>query len=185
VRGRGLRPVRVEGTSMLPTLPPGARLAVAPLRAPPRRGQLVIVSTVALPPVPGRPPEFVKRVVGLPGEHVRLDAEGLWVDGRRCPGPGAAAPDASFALLLREGQYLVLGDHRGASTDGRTIGPVRLDDFDGIVRFVYWPLRSLMVTFRDRWRWRRAGRTLASIGESGGQRQDWGGEPTRQSGQDS
>lgn len=160
-----LEPALVAGDSMRPTLPPGARVAVAPVRGPLARGQLVVVGERALPPGLGLPPRMVKRVVGLPGEHVRVDAAGLWVDGRRLPEPWlrvprqratAAAAGAGFEVRLADGEYLVLGDRREASTDGRAFGPVRLDDLDGIVRFAYWPLRSLFVTMRGRWFWHHA-----------------------------
>ncbi len=148
-----LEPVRVAGSSMAPTLGDGTLVAVGPPRRPARpggrgrrlrlrRGQLVLVRR------PGdhdpAPMELVKRVVGLPGERVRLAGGRLTVDGRPVPEPylgagpppGAAAP---FTVALGPGEYLVLGDRRGASTDGRAFGPVRPENVIGIVRFVYWP----------------------------------------------
>ena len=69
----GWFPVRVEGTSMLPTLRPGDFLAVRALRAgEPGRGQLVVVRLGEL--------EIVKRVIAAPGEHA-LRANELWVEG--------------------------------------------------------------------------------------------------------
>jgi len=156
LRRRRLVPVLVAGGSMLPTLPPGARLAVAPAARPPRRGQVVLVR------YPGRDLELVKRVVGLPGERVTLVGDAVLIDGsplaesyaaapgRRLssaqhwsrPATGAAIPPtgtASLDLTLGPGQYLVLGDRREASTDGRSFGPVRLDDIAGVVRLAYWP----------------------------------------------
>jgi len=156
LRRRRLVPVLVAGGSMLPTLPPGARLAVAPTARPPRRGQVVLVR------YPGRDLELVKRVVGLPGERVTLVGDALLIDGRPLaepyvtapgrrrssaghssrPAPGAAIPPTgavSLDLTLGPGQYLVLGDRREASTDGRSFGPVRLDDIAGVVRLAYWP----------------------------------------------
>ncbi len=66
-------PVRVEGTSMLPTLHPGDFLAVRALRAgEPGRGQLVVVRLGEL--------EIVKRVIAAPGERT-LRANEFWVEG--------------------------------------------------------------------------------------------------------
>jgi signal peptidase I len=140
---------------MAPTLRRGQRIAVAPLVRPPARGDLVVLArprpTGAPPwgsPDPSRPGgdlEVVKRVVGLPGERVRLGPGGLEVDGRAVPepyltnGPGTTAVD----LRLGPAQYLVLGDHRAASTDGRDFGPVGADALLGRVRFAYWPPRRL------------------------------------------
>jgi signal peptidase I len=144
--GRGLarlEPVLVAGESMLPTLRPGQRVAVGPLRRPPARGELVLLRR----PGPGPPLELVKRVVGLPGERVRLAAGRLEVDGRPVPEPylvpprAAGPPAGAFEVALGPGEYLVLGDARDASTDGRAFGPVAADALAGRVRFAYWPPR--------------------------------------------
>jgi signal peptidase I len=134
-----LEPMLVSGGSMRPTLVPGQRIAVAPLLRPPRRGDLVVLRSP-------RGQEVVKRVVGLPGERVRLGAGGLEVDGQPVLEPylpAPAAPAGDLDLQLGPAQYLVLGDHRAASTDGRDFGPVGADALLGRVRFAYWPPRRL------------------------------------------
>ena len=144
-----LEPMLVRGESMRPTLVPGQRIAVGPLVEPPGRGAIVVVRR---PDREGL--EVVKRVVGLPGERVRLVGGRLEVDGRDVPEPylaRAAAPPRPTAaagaveldVLLGEAEYLVLGDHRDASSDGRAFGPVRTFDLVGSVRFAYWPPRRL------------------------------------------
>jgi signal peptidase I len=147
-----LEPMLVKGGSMRPTLDPGQRIAVAPLLRPPRRGDLVVVRrprSTGVPPGGSPDPsgnlEVVKRVVGLPGEQVRLRAGRLEVDGRPVPEPYLPGGSGSAELDLRLGpaQYLVLGDHRAASTDGRDFGPVGADAMVGRVRFAYWPPRRL------------------------------------------
>jgi signal peptidase I len=89
----------------------------------------------------------VKRVVGLPGERVRLAAGRLEVDGEAVPEPylaGRGSPGTGdLDLRLGPAEYLVLGDHRAASTDGRDFGPVGADALVGRVRFAYWPPRRL------------------------------------------
>jgi signal peptidase I len=135
-----LEPMLVKGGSMRPTLNPGQRIAVAPLLRPPGRGDLVVVAR------PGHGDlEVVKRVVGLPGERVRLHPGGLEVDGRPVSEPYLAGPPAAGTLEVELGpaEYLVLGDHRAASTDGRDFGPVGADALLGRVRFAYWPPRLL------------------------------------------
>jgi len=138
-----LEPVLVEGDSMRPTLLPGQWLAVGPLDRPPRRGDLVVVRRESTHSAM----EMVKRVVGLPGERVRLVAGRLEVDGVEVAEPylGATAGGEAGDLDLRlgEDQYLVLGDHRAASTDGRDFGPVPAAALTGRVRFAYWPPRRL------------------------------------------
>jgi signal peptidase I len=155
VRRARLEPMLVHGDSMRPTLVPGQRIAVGPLREPPRRGEVVVLRRPDR-----RELEVVKRVVGLPGEWVRLEADGrLLVDGRELPepwlrAPGAAATPARRAapldVRLGEGEFLVLGDHRDASSDGRAFGPVGAADLVGSVRFAYWPPRRMRGTSRMR-----------------------------------
>jgi signal peptidase I len=142
-RGR-LEPMLVSGASMRPTLDPGQRIAVAPLVRPPARGDLVVVARPRSPRSKGDL-EVVKRVVGLPGERVRLAAGRLEVDGAPVPEPYLHGGPVAGELELELGpaQYLVLGDHRAASTDGRDFGPVGADALLGLVRFAYWPPRRL------------------------------------------
>jgi signal peptidase I len=131
-----LEPVRVAGRSMTPTLPEGALLAVGPMDGPPARGQLVVVRA------PGSGLELVKRVVGLPGERVRLAGGRLEIDGRVVPEPylaPAVLEPPPFEVDLGAGEYLVLGDLREASTDGREFGPVSSGALVARVRFAYWP----------------------------------------------
>jgi signal peptidase I len=114
-----LAPMLVEGESMLPTLRPGQRIAVGPLRRPPPRGALVVLRR---PRPAGSPPlEVVKRVVGLPGERVPLDG--------------------GVQVTLGPDEYFVLGDNLAGSTDGRAFGPVPASALVGRVRFAYWPPR--------------------------------------------
>ncbi len=110
---RRLRPFRVvvEGTSMVPTLAPGDVLLAVRARAI-RRGDVVVVSP------PGYALEAVKRVVGVPGQEVPLGG------GARRLGPD---------------EYLVVGDHLAASTDGRAFGPVSRPDICGVVRLRLFP----------------------------------------------
>ncbi len=138
VRRARLEPMLVEGGSMRPTLDPGHRIAVAPLVRPPRRGDLVVLAR-------SDGLEVVKRVVGLPGERVRLAAGRLEVDGAPVPEPYLVGDAGAGELEVELGpaEYLVLGDHRAASTDGRDFGPVGADALLGRVRFAYWPPRRL------------------------------------------
>jgi signal peptidase I len=135
-----LEPLLVQGNSMRPTLDPGQRIAVGPLRGALRRGELVLLCR------PER--EMVKRVVGLPGEHVRLVGGRLEVDGRQLPEPYAVGGPVlgglvELDLTLGDDELVVLGDSRRHSTDSRSFGPVRLDEVVGVVRFAYWPPRRL------------------------------------------
>jgi signal peptidase I len=143
LRRARLEPMLVSGTSMAPTLGPGQRIAVAPLLRPPVRGDLVVLRRPRSTASPDL--EVVKRVVGLPGERVALRGGRLEVDGRAVPEPylGGGPAAGELEVALGPAEYLVLGDHRAASTDGRDFGPVPADALLGQVRFAYWPPRRL------------------------------------------
>ncbi len=74
-----------------------------------------------------------------------LAAGRLEVDGAPVPEPYLVGDAGAGELEVELGpaEYLVLGDHRAASTDGRDFGPVGADALLGRVRFAYWPPRRL------------------------------------------
>lgn len=146
------RPVRVELGSMEPGLMPGDNLLVdllTPRWDPYARGEIIVFD----PPPPhdadGVP--YVKRVIGLPGDTVRLESGRIWV----APAGGVARPlDEPYAVggptlpqgdgptvswEVPEGGLFVLGDNRGASVDSRTFGPIRLDRVIGRAWVRYLP----------------------------------------------
>lgn len=62
---------------------------------------------------------IVKRIVGLPGEHLRLEGSELWVDGRPLAEPYAIHSSFRGTFEVPEDHYLLLGDNRVASNDAR------------------------------------------------------------------
>ena len=113
----------------------------------PERGQIVVFRT---PPAAARGCNaggtYVKRLVGMPGETVREDANGaIWIDGRRLREPyvsaSARAGDAHRGQTWRvpQGFYFMLGDNRSGSCDSRVWGAVPRDNLIGPVVLRYWP----------------------------------------------
>jgi signal peptidase I len=131
-RWRGTFRTAVRGQSMSPALLPGQFLVASRPRHI-HRGDVVVVR------LPQRGIDAVKRVVGLPGERVRILDGKAEVNGRRLSEPHAHGSGPSGDWLLEGDEYLVLGDDRGESTDGRTFGPVPREAIVGVVRFRYWP----------------------------------------------
>jgi hypothetical protein len=110
-----LIPVRVLGSSMEPTLPPRALLAVRPAT-----DNLAIGSVVVVRRPGGR--EDVKRLVAGPGQRFTL-ADGT-------------------DLTLGPDEFAVVGDNLAASTDSRHKGPVKKDEIVAVARVCYWPPRA-------------------------------------------
>ncbi len=146
-RRRWLSSVRfvVEGDSMQPTLASRQHLLVdrrAYLFQSPARGDIVVLRD------PGQPGiHCVKRIVGLPGEHVRMEMGHVFINESSLDEPyavGRAATETPFPhqWILDSDEYLVLGDQRQNSRDSRVFGPVRHSDVVGKVWLRYWPPRA-------------------------------------------
>jgi signal peptidase I len=113
--------VQVEGTSMAPALHPGQLVVLnraAYLFGAPRRGDLVVFRS----PTGGSVPS-IKRVIGLPGESVLVDAGRVFVNDAPLDEPYVTfGDDYSYPVdgvpaRVPEGAYFVLGDNRQASAD--------------------------------------------------------------------
>jgi signal peptidase I len=126
------RRIRVGGDSMLPTYEPGDKAIVSPREY--KQGSPDRFDVVILKAINGRSAE-IKRIVGLPGEKVMLKNKQLLIDGEEVEQPIDASDSGTHGWILQQGEYIVLGDNRRASTDSREYGPVRFDQIIGpIVR---------------------------------------------------
>ena len=97
------------------------------------------------PPDPSK--SYIKRVIGLPGDQVRIDRGQVYVNGRRLVEdyvPEDYRDQFSMSeTTVKRDEYFVLGDHRSSSSDSRAWGPVPRRDIYGKAVFVYWPLDKL------------------------------------------
>ena len=97
------------------------------------------------PPDPAK--SYIKRVIGLPGDSVRIDAGQVIVNGRRLVEdyvPEEYRDRVSWGPeVVPRDSYFVLGDHRTSSSDSRTWGFVQRKDIYGKAVFVYWPLDKM------------------------------------------
>ena len=135
----GLGLMRISGTSMNDTLVSGDVVLVT--RFDYRSGGTPELGDVVECRFPGRSDTYVKRVAGLPGEHVTLEAGGLSIDGFPVREPYVSSQAEDYEITLGEGEYLLLGDNRADSYDSRMpdMGPVGVEAFLGRVRFIVWP----------------------------------------------
>lgn len=130
----------VRGQSMRPCLEDGDRLVIDRLCyqvLDVSRFDVVVLQAPNLPEV-----DFVKRVIGLPGDHVRIADGRVYVNGEEVDAQVAAVPDhAELAELeVSEGHYFVLGDNRPVSFDSREFGLVPAENLRGKVRARLWPI---------------------------------------------
>ena len=131
-----------QGPSMQPNLFVGDRVMTEKVSfrfREPIRGDIVVVERG----VQGI--DLVKRVIGLPGEVIKVRSGHVWINGELQPEPYAqnfGGPDYGPALIPI-GQVFVLGDNRRISHDSRMIGTVSLEAIQRRVIFVFWPLEEV------------------------------------------
>lgn len=133
--------VRVEGPSMEPTLTAGELLLVTKYDyhfSAPERGDVVVCR------FPNREGTFVKRVIGLPGDSVMIRDGRTYVNDALLDESFVSYPAGSDygPVMIGDGQYLVMGDNRALSHDGRAddVGTLRADYLIGHARSVVFPL---------------------------------------------
>jgi len=137
-------PVKVEGTSMMPSLNDQERIFINKFVyriEPIQRGDIIVFR---YPLDPSK--SFIKRVIGVAGDHVRVDDGLVYVNGNLVVEeyvPRAYLDDASYPeLVVPPDSYYVLGDHRRVSKDSREFGPVASNFIYGKAVFGYWPMED-------------------------------------------
>jgi len=125
-------------TSMANTILPGDEIIAAPGSGI-RRGDVVVLRLPAT--VSGATGDFLKRVIGMPGDHVACCAGGhVTVNGKPLDEsylyPGDPPSRSTFSVRLGHGQLWVMGDHRKISIDSQDWGPVPASDVIGRVVLV-------------------------------------------------
>jgi len=134
---------RIEGVSMEPNLHDGQYLIINKLvyhLHPPTRGDVVVFH---YPRNPSR--DFIKRIIGLPGENVEVRGEHIFINDEELKEP-YALHQGNYAWgpqILGEDEYFVLGDNRDSSSDSHTWGPVPTDAIVGKAWISYWPPNHL------------------------------------------
>jgi len=136
--------VRVENISMEPTLQPGEFLLVNKLAY--RLGD-VSHGDVVIFHYPLNPNEdYIKRVIGLPGDEVTVQNGQVMVNGKLVVEPYIMAPPHyNNTWIVPEGQLFVLGDNRNSSSDSHNWGFVPYENLVGKALLVYWPLDQIKI----------------------------------------
>lgn len=94
-------------------------------------------------PPNGRSDDYIKRIVGLPGEQIRIQGGDVLVDGVHLEEPYVVSQGAySGSWELGRDQYFVLGDNRGNSSDSHMWGTLPRQNIIGKAWLCYWPPAS-------------------------------------------
>ena len=134
--------VRVENISMQPTLHEGQFILVNKLAyrlGDYHRGDVVVFH------YPHNPQEdYIKRIIGLPGDNIRIENGKVYINDQQLEEPYIASPPAyTNHWQVPEGQLFVLGDNRNQSSDSHSWGFVPFNLVVGRALVVYWPLAEL------------------------------------------
>src|SRR4051812_11374388 len=174
IQAFAVKPYRIPSGSMLPTLEPGQRILVDRFSHLTGSNPSIGDVTVFTPPkgadtnacgIAGQGPfyagaqshasctqptsqqggrQFVKRVVGLPGDTIAVRNGQVIRNGKPLGEPYASSchgPECNLAAItVRRGDYFLMGDNRGNSDDSRFWGPVPRDWIIGKAIVSYWPL---------------------------------------------
>ena len=147
-------PIVVDGASMEPTLQDDDRMIVTKLGEPKRFDVVVFHAT--------EEQDFVKRVIGLPGDRIEYKGDTLYINDTPYEEPylDEAKKEVkegvltnSFTLrdtpvqsdVVPEGHLFVMGDNRRNSKDSRHIGAIPIDEVVGTTKFVFYPIQKIKV----------------------------------------
>lgn len=150
-------PIVVDGSSMMPTLSDQDRMIVnkfAYTIGEPERFDIIVFHAP-------ENKDYIKRVIGLPGDEIEYKNDTLYVNGEPYDEPyleefkklvldGPLTEPFTLEEIpsigqktVPEGHLFVMGDNRRSSKDSRHIGTVELDKVLGKTSFVYWPIEDI------------------------------------------
>jgi signal peptidase I len=139
------QPVKVEGTSMMPTLEDQERVFINKFvyrLEPIERGDVVVFRYPR-----DTSKSYIKRVIGVAGDRVRIENGQVYVNGEALDEdyvPSDYADARSYGeVVVPANSFFVLGDHRTMSNDSRDFGTVNDRFIYGKAVFGYWPMEKL------------------------------------------
>lgn len=138
-----LRPHKIKGQSMHPTFPDAEYLLTEKIsyyRHNPERGDVVVFK----PPI--SEDEFIKRVIGLPGDTLMIKDGKVYLNNKllnedyiKVNTNPSSFLEEGISYTVPAGNYFVMGDNRPHSSDSRAWGPITKDSITGKAWLVYWP----------------------------------------------
>jgi signal peptidase I len=152
------QPHKVDGNSMYPTFHDKELILTDKLSyklGKPSRGDVVVFHA----PEPWKS-DFIKRIIGLPGETIMVKNGLVYVNGEQLSEPYLPAGlKTNEKATLREGipyaipadRYMVFGDNRNFSSDSREWGAVKTSALVGKALFVYWPIDRIRLIEHEKY----------------------------------
>ncbi|WP_053366181.1 signal peptidase I [Bacillus sp. FJAT-27245] len=150
-------PIVVDGQSMMPTLKDQDRMIVNKLSyriGEPKRFDIIVFHAP-------EHKDYIKRVIGLPGDHIEYKDDTLYVNGKAYEEPYLDAykkmvvdgpltdpftlEEKTGEKTVPEGELFVMGDNRRYSKDSRHIGTVPMEKVLGKTSVVYWPVKDMRI----------------------------------------
>ena len=133
--------IRIDGSSMEPNLHHGEFVIVSKVNykiREPERGDVVVFDFPR-----NITEEYIKRIIGLPGEEIKIVDGRVFVNGEALTEPYLKVePRYEGEWLVQKDELFVLGDNRNNSSDSHNWGMVPMENVVGEALIVYWPPSS-------------------------------------------
>lgn len=138
----------IEGQSMEGSFHTGEYLLIDKISyrmTNPKRGDIIVFI-----PRDDNDKSYIKRVVGLPGEKVKIESHKVLINGKIIDESsylgtfisGVTKPDETYSVNLNDNEYFVMGDNRDNSRDSRVIGPIHKEQITGRAFIVLYPFKN-------------------------------------------
>lgn len=149
------QPNEVKGSSMVPNFVNGEYLLTDKLSyqlGKPQRGDVIVFKAPATEPCAADECEYIKRIMGVPGDRVMVKGGGVYVNEKMVdqtflPSDYVTEPGTilkeGIMIVVPENEYLPFGDNRSHSRDGREFGPIPRGNIVGKAFFKYWPMADI------------------------------------------
>ena len=132
-----ITPVKVNGTSMYPTLE-GNEIMLLNKLADIDRFDIVVLQ------LEGEDSNLIKRIIGLPGETVEISENQIYIDGQLLDDPyGYGITYNIDPVTLGDDEYFILGDNRIISLDSRSFGKIHRSEIKGTTNFIMYPFGKI------------------------------------------
>lgn len=142
-----MRPHKISGASMSPNYPDSEYLLterVTYYRSNPKRGDVVVFT----PPISSD--DYIKRIIGLPGEEVTVRGGRVYINGNLLKEDylksdvyteAGSFLQEGIGYVVKNDEFIVLGDNRPHSYDSRSFGPIKKKVINGRAWVIYWPIK--------------------------------------------